>query len=285
MPKAYYVCKLSAYYTRKGEFILNRKEHAEKIYMQSKKGYLFDNKTKLEEVNNIVNPDIKSIDIINDRHKTLIKVWQKNTVDALMQKMDMNENALAGVLNFASYRHAGGGFIKGAFAQEEAFCHSTNLYYALEREQQWYDSHEKNLNQYLYGNEAILSENVTVIADSNFIPVKADKAYKTDVLTCAAPNRKAALTRYPDISRKADETMYSRIDYILNIFASKDYDFLILGAFGCGVFGNDAEYTAKCFKSLLENKYKGVFKEIIFAIPDNKNFRYFNECMKNFNCQ
>lgn len=265
----------------KRRIMVNRKEHAEKICIQSEKGFLFDNKTELEKVNNIVNPDLTNLIIINNRHKTSLKVWQKNTIDALMRIMNMNKNALTGVLNFASYRHAGGGFIKGSFAQEEALCHSTNLYTALEKEQQWYDNHEKNLNQYLYGNEAVLSENVTIIADSNFIPVKADRAYKTDVLTCAAPNRKAALKRYPDISRKADEAMYSRADYILSIFALKDYDSLILGAFGCGVFGNNPQYTAECFKSLLENKYKGVFKEIIFAIPDNKNFGYFDECLKN----
>ncbi len=255
---------------------MNRKENAEKIYMQSKKGYLFDNKTKLEKINNIINPDVSRIEIINNRYETSFKLWQENTINAVMKRMSEDKNSLVGVLNFASYRHAGGGFIKGAFAQEEALCHSTNLYYALEKEQHWYDKHDGNLNNYLYGNESILSENVTIIADSRFNPVNAKNSCVIDVLTCAAPNRKACLSKYPNMKNEADKAMYSRIDYLLNVFASKDYNSLILGAFGCGVFGNITEYTAKCFKDLLENKYKGVFKEVIFAIPDDKNFKRFS---------
>ena len=40
---------------------------------------------------------------------------------------------------------------------------------------------------------------------------------------------------------------------------------LYLGAFGCGVFGQNPYDVAKCFKDLLPH-YN--FKKVVFAIPD-----------------
>lgn len=54
-----------------------------------------------------------------------------------------------------------------------------------------------------------------------------------------------------------------------------EYDTLILGAWGCGAFGNDAYQTAKYFKQMLENDYKGVFSNVIFAITDWSQDRKF----------
>jgi uncharacterized protein (TIGR02452 family) len=43
---------------------------------------------------------------------------------------------------------------------------------------------------------------------------------------------------------------------------------LVLGAWGCGAFGNHARRTARDFRAALEQHFEGVFDEIVFAISD-----------------
>ena len=40
----------------------------------------------------------------------------------------------------------------------------------------------------------------------------------------------------------------------------------MLGAWGCGAFGNDANEIAALFKRALQNHFKGVYQRVIFAI-------------------
>ena len=62
-----------------------------------------------------------------------------------------------------------------------------------------------------------------------------------------------------------------RIDYVMKIFSAGNYDTVVLGAFGCGVFRNDPLFVARAFKECL-SKYK--FKHVIFAVPDCTSYNY-----------
>jgi uncharacterized protein (TIGR02452 family) len=47
---------------------------------------------------------------------------------------------------------------------------------------------------------------------------------------------------------------------------------LVLGAFGCGAYGNPPALVADLFKEILEEpEFKGAFDEICFAILEDKN--------------
>jgi uncharacterized protein (TIGR02452 family) len=50
---------------------------------------------------------------------------------------------------------------------------------------------------------------------------------------------------------------------------------LVLGAWGCGAFGNDPLRTARDFRSALEGAYAGGFREVVFAITDWSDERRF----------
>ena len=64
---------------------------------------------------------------------------------------------------------------------------------------------------------------------------KEDFCY-CDVITCAAPNKRAA-QRYCNVSDEENSrVLESRIDFILDIAKRHKIDILVLGAFGCGVF-------------------------------------------------
>ena len=60
-----------------------------------------------------------------------------------------------------------------------------------------------------------------------------------------------------------------------HIAKEEEVNTLILGAWGCGVFGNDAEFVANSFKKELEEYYADTFENIIFAIPGGTNYMVF----------
>ena len=65
--------------------------------------------------------------------------------------------------------------------------------------------------------------------------------------------------------------MYSRIKFILDIAKDNHVDTLVLGAFGCGVFGQNPREVANIFKKLLDTSFKGCFKKVVFGIPKGNN--------------
>lgn len=167
------------------------------------------------------------------------------------------------VLNFASYRHPGGMFIEGSQAQEECLCHESILYNVLRQYQSYYDWNEQHKNRSLYLDRAIYSEDVLFLK-------KTMKPIKADVITCACPNKKAA-QKYAKVSNEENsKVLDERIHFLLNIAAKHKVDTLILGAFGCGVFGQDPYEVASIFKKYLEQEYK-CFKKVIFAVPQGMN--------------
>lgn len=175
-----------------------------------------------------------------------------------------NEHKLC-VLNFASYKKPGGGFINGAIAQEESICHDSTLYNVLSSEKfdSYYEYNNKNTNNGLYRNAAIYSPSI-VFSNSKAV---------VNVITCAAPN----LSIFKGPKFKAYDTIRNRIKFILDIAEKNNETELILGAFGCGVFKNDPEFVASTFKDLLYSTNYYHFKKVIFAIPGGINYDIFKK--------
>ena len=69
-----------------------------------------------------------------------IKLEGCDTVTALLDVSKENPGKVA-ILNFASYKNPGGGYLKGSFAQEEALCSESTLYPVLAKfEHTYYDA-------------------------------------------------------------------------------------------------------------------------------------------------
>ena len=69
------------------------------------------------------------------------------------------------------------------------------------------------------------------------------------VMTCAAPMLKNGME---GLSQEQYETMvYDRITGMLKVAAYLGYKHLVLGAFGCGAFGNDATIVSETFQMCL----------------------------------
>lgn len=202
---------------------------------------------------------------------TQIEVVDKDTVSAIFESTDTNDSVA--ILNFASFKNPGGMFFEGSSAQEESLCHESFLYNVLrEFQETYYVPNRKLLNKSLYCNRALVSDKI--IFERNGCQ------RRSSVITCAAPN-KAAAQKYCNVPDSVvDAAMESRIQFIFKIAASRKYNTLILGAYGCGVFGNSA-YTVAGIFAKYARLYQGVFKKIIFAVP-NKDGLHFKAFAKVF---
>ena len=68
--------------------------------------------------------------------------------------------------------------------------------------------------------------------------------------------------------------MALRIRAVLAIAVEEEVDVLILGAFGCGAFHNDAHAVASIFaKLLMSSQFAGAFSDVIFAIVEPEAMR------------
>ena len=71
----------------------------------------------------------------------------------------------------------------------------------------------------------------------------------------------------PDVTSMREN---NKVLATLRVFKNHETKVLILGAFGCGAFGNDPQMVAKIFKQVLDrSEFKGVFEEIYFDIMKN----------------
>lgn len=178
------------------------------------------------------------------------------------------------VLNFASYKNPGGMFLQGSQAQEESLCHASFLYNVLKKfdgEGRYYYYNRQHLNHAMYLDRALYTPDVLFFQD--------DRKILCDVITCAAPNLSAA-SRFRQVT-PADNyrALNSRCRFILQLADIQQVDTLILGAYGCGVFGQDPKMVAGCFIRELQFYGRGI-KRVIFAVPSgvhNRNYLAFKE--------
>jgi len=170
------------------------------------------------------------------------------------------------VLNFASYKNPGGMFLNGSKAQEECLCHESFLYNVLEQFRgDYYDWNNQHKNKALYLNRALYSYNIIFEKDGI--------SKVCDVITCACPNKSAA-QKYQNVSDEENlRVLKSRIKYVLDIAVENNVGTLILGAYGCGVFGQDAREVAQIFKDYLETTYN-CFDKVVFAVPEGRDGNY-----------
>lgn len=190
------------------------------------------------------------------------------------------------VLNLANPVHPGGGFRNGARAQEEDLCRKSSLLLSLEsKEARKYYDYNKSLNTYLGSDALMIAPYVEIIKDANGDLL--DDTVVVSVLTCAAPmisHGKEGMSE-----SEYEDMVYNRIMGMLKCVAYLGYRHLVLGAWGCGVFGNDAHVISDLFyKALKEMNYnklreKDLFRRIDFAVLDRTQDQYnFKEFYRNF---
>jgi uncharacterized protein (TIGR02452 family) len=123
----------------------------------------------------------------------------------------------------------------------------------------------------MYTDYMILSPKVPVFRDDEgtLLP----EPYLLSVLTAPAVNAGAVRKNEPDSAALIRPTMAKRIANVLAVAAHHDYEHLILGAWGCGVFQNHPEEIAELFANVLLHggPFSNCFVGIAFAVLDTSN--------------
>ena len=239
-----------------------------KFYYEDHKFNLKDKTIKSNEYNIIITPD--------------------RTLEAVQKYyISKDKKGKIGVLNFASAKKPGGGVWTGARSQEESLCRASTLYPCLTTEflkDNYYSYHIEKKSENT--NRIIYIPNILVFkSDNNVFSEMLDEKdwYNIDIITCPAHNQRAYKVQY----EKLKEINYYKIKAIIECAVENDVDNLILGAYGCGAFGNDPQLVSEAFKKILiDEEYYKYIENVHFAIfttlNDAKNLNEFKHTFEKY---
>jgi uncharacterized protein (TIGR02452 family) len=182
--------------------------------------------------------------------KDNVKVLNMDSVSATVLFSKFGKTC---VLNMASPTTVGGGVKEGARAQEECLFRCSNLTHVIGQEM-----------YPLKYDECIYTKDVIFFKDFSYDYMDEVVA---DVVTMAAPN----LNRpYQGFNYESD--MKQKIALMLSLPIENGVKNIILGAWGCGVFGNDPKEVSELFWNVLVTLgYQNKFDNVVFAIINDHN--------------
>jgi uncharacterized protein (TIGR02452 family) len=196
---------------------------------------------------------------------TTIEVANETTLAGLARMLAASPAPVA-VLNFASARNPGGGFLGGSQAQEESLARSSALYASQQRTMLFYERH-RAAPSLLYSDAMIYSPRCPVFRDDAGRLLDAPQI--ASFITSAAPNAGAIADQRQHEAAAVNETLERRAEGVLALASALGYRRLLLGAWGCGVFRNDPHVVAQTFaQHLCRGFYSGRFDSVLFSIAD-----------------
>ena len=204
-------------------------------------------------------------------HRTNIQVVNADTIDAALQLAangQMPKHVC--ILNMANAQTAGGGWMHGALAQEEALCYRTSLsatlkhnYYPLPEEGGIYSPRVLVIRENMKNGHGLMD-----MTEPKYLPVISVVSVAA---VCQPPTKidqQGGRQRY--VSGADARLMEEKMRVILRIAAKNGHRQIVLGAFGCGAFGNPKEEVARMWKSVLSEPEfgGGWWQDVVFAVLD-----------------
>lgn len=186
---------------------------------------------------------------------TNILIVSNDTLEATINAINLGLDKV-GFLIFANATNQGGRYSEGTPAQEESICRRTNLVSCFSKMS--YPIPE-------FGSFYI--NNIAIIRDTEQNNYKFfDKMIFADCILSAAYHG-PPIDSNDKLCDGYREKTINKIKYILNAFLENGNYNIVLGAFGCGAFGNPCKDISNIFKEILNSDfYKGKFETIIFAV-------------------
>ncbi|KAL1855300.1 hypothetical protein Daus18300_011117 [Diaporthe australafricana] len=181
-----------------------------------------------------------------------------------------NNTQKVSVLNMASPLSPGGGFLNGATSQEESLCMHTTLLPSLRDE--FYRLPELG---------CVYTPDVLVFRDSEGGDLHKKDRWFVDIVS-------AAMLRLPEtefdeatgwgiyVHQKDREMVLEKMKVIMRVFQAKGATHVVLGAWGCGAYGNPIGEIARAWRTVLLGAQKGKkgseawdgIEQVVFAISD-----------------
>ena len=202
--------------------------------------------------------DIDPVPVVrNTEFRVRENLLRTDTVSAILSFPNRHVCAL----NFANANVPGGAYVLGGNAQEEALCRATLLYYTIRTARGFYRRNRLHvLPDYTHG--MIFSSTVPVIRDND--GNRLENPVACDFITSPAVNRTFA--KFLFSRARLQRTMAERIGRIVALAARNQPDVLVLGAYGCGAFGNRRETVYPQFEQAI-NRYLPDNVQVVFADP------------------
>jgi uncharacterized protein (TIGR02452 family) len=167
-------------------------------------------------------------------------------------------------LNLASATSPGGGFLNGARAQEEYLARSSALWACLHDNEMY--SYHSSRPDFFYTDYVVYSPNVPIVR--NDVGELLEAPYLCSIITSPAVQASAVQHYAPERIEEISSAMWSRILKVLAVAEEHGHKAIVLGAWGCGAFGNDGNEIARLFRQALEENFSGAFEHVVFAITD-----------------
>ena len=184
------------------------------------------------------------------------------------------------VLNMASGARPGGGVYTGAAAQEESLFRRTDLFRSMYVFASWAEKYGLTRSQHQYPLDltwgGIYTPQATVFRgpEADGYPL-LDHPFQVDFVAVPAV-RKPNLDERGMIVPELVEVTKKKIRQIFRIAIENGNDSLLLGAFGCGAYGNPPVHMARLFHEVIdEDEFRTRFKVICFAIIGDQNLTAF----------
>jgi uncharacterized protein (TIGR02452 family) len=212
-----------------------------------------------------------------------VEVTNETTAQAAVRWLGEGKTDVV-ALNFASARNQGGGFLSGAIAQEEDLCRCSGLYACLKRKPQFYNENIL-IEDAFYTDGIIYSPKVPFFRNEHNLFL--EEPFELSIVSAPAPNLRAIQTAMEpqDLSDVLQQIIYRRAKKVLQVAALHGHKNIILGAWGCGAFGNDAGQVASIFAQLIKDDTP-YFERVCFAVYDNRTptvlFDKFKEVVESY---
>lgn len=208
-------------------------------------------------------------------YKTEVRVENKDCLIAARNLQLSGMNPV--VLNMASHRNPGGGVLLGAAAQEENIFRRSNLFKSMFQYASYAEEYglTKSADQYpldtnyggVYTPDAVVFRGPQAVGYPLFV---APHMFSfVAVAGISSPRLLKSRLRDEDV-----EITKNKMRTIFRIALLHGHDSMVLGALGCGAFGNPPSHIASLFHEVMqEPEFKNHFKAIVFAIIEDLSSR------------